>query len=317
MACPTINSSPFLAKPKTKTMKTSYIFFVLACVWLMSGRLTAQDDLFDLFEDEEPTIDYAYATFKTTRVVYGQSIESPATGNLIFIIQHNFGALNSGAYELFGLDRATIRLGLEYGINDFIMVGVGRSSWEKTYDGFVKAKLLRQSSGARNMPVSVSYFGSMVVNTLRWQHPERTNYFSSRLGYVHQLLIARKFGESFSLQLSPSLIHKNLVPTLADKNTSFAAGVGGRFKLNARVTLNAEYFYYLEDQTTIDRTNILSLGFDIETGGHVFQLHISNGQAMFDCAFISETTGKWGQGDIYFGFNITRNFVIVKPEAFR
>lgn len=280
---------------------------LLGLFWMPAS---AQENLMDLFGEEEPTTDYAYATFKSTRVVYGHSVENPAERNLIFLIQHNFGQLNSGIYELFGLDQATIRLGLEYGINDHIMVGVGRSSWEKTYDGFVKVKLLRQSSGARNMPISVSYLGSTVINTLRWANPDRDNFFSSRVAYVNQLLIARKFSDAFSLQVSPTVIHKNLVPTRTDKNTSFAVGVGGRYKLNARVSVNAEYFYYPASQTTLKHTDALSIGFDIETGGHVFQLHISNANAMFERAFISETSGKWGKGDLYFGFNISRNFVL-------
>jgi opacity protein-like surface antigen len=284
------------------------LFVLLLGIFWMPA--TAQENLMDLFGEEEPTTDYAYATFKSTRVVYGHSVENPAERNLIFLIQHNFGQLNSGIYELFGLDQATIRLGLEYGINDHIMVGVGRSSWEKTYDGFVKVKLLRQSSGARNMPVSVSYLGSTVINTLRWADPDRDNFFSSRVAYVNQLLIARKFSDAFSLQVSPTVIHKNLVPTRADKNTSLAVGVGGRYKLNARVSVNAEYFYFPASQTSLKHTDALSLGFDIETGGHVFQLHISNANAMFERAFISETSGKWSKGDLYFGFNISRNFVL-------
>jgi opacity protein-like surface antigen len=298
-------------------MKAIVTHLLVIMLFIAPANLLAQDDLFDLFGEEEAAIEYTFATFKTSRVVYGQSVENPAAGNLLFLIQHNFGELNSGAYELFGLDRATIRLGLEYGINDYLAVGLGRSAWEKTYDGFVKLKLLRQSSGARHMPVSISYYANMAVNSLKWQYPDRTNYFSSRLSYVHQVLIARKFGESFSFQLSPSIIHKNLVPTLADKNTSYAVGLGGRLKLTSRMTFNVEYFYYPDDQTTLTKTDIISLGFDIETGGHVFQLHISNGQPMFERAFITETTGKWGSGDVYFGFNISRNFVIVKPEAFR
>lgn len=284
------------------------LFVLLLGIFWMPA--TSQENLMDLFGEEEPTTDYAYATFKSTRVVYGHSVENPAERNLIFLIQHNFGQLNSGIYELFGLDQATIRLGLEYGINDHIMVGVGRSSWEKTYDGFVKVKLLRQSSGARNMPVSVSYLGSTVINTLRWADPDRDNFFSSRVAYVNQLLIARKFSDAFSLQVSPTVIHKNLVPTRADKNTSLAVGVGGRYKLNARVSVNAEYFYFPASQTSLKHTDALSLGFDIETGGHVFQLHISNANAMFERAFISETSGKWSKGDLYFGFNISRNFVL-------
>lgn len=159
--------------------------------------------------------------------------------------------------------------------------------------------------------------GSITVNTLKWAVPDRKNYFSSRLAYINQLLIARKFSNMFSLQLSPTLIHKNFVPTREDKNTSFALGIGGRYKLSQRLSLNAEYFYYPSDQTTLQRTDAVSIGFDIETGGHVFQLHISNAQAMFDRAYITETTGSWGKGDIFFGFNIARTFVLKKPKAFR
>jgi opacity protein-like surface antigen len=304
-------------QPKPIKMKVLRFLLMIAFVQLLTLSAKAQDELLSLFEDEKEVTDYAYATFKTTRLVYGQSVENPAEGNLLFLIQHNFGALNSGFYELFGLDRATIRLGLEYGINDFIMIGAGRSTWEKTYDGFVKVKLLRQSSGARNMPVSVSYIAASSVSTLRWRNPDRENYFSSRVSYLHQILIARKFSSDFSLQLSPTIIHKNLVPTRSDENTSYALGVGGRYKLSQRISLNAEYFYYPEKQTTIDRTDVLSIGIDIETGGHVFQLHISNGNAMYERAFITETQGKWNKGDIFFGFNISRNFVLKKPEEFR
>jgi len=147
--------------------------WITTFIVIFSLSLQAQDDLFDLFADEEPVTEYAYASFKAGRVVYGQSVDNPAEGNLIFLIQHNFGSLNLGAYELFGLDQATIRLGLEYGINDWLALGVGRSSWQKTYDGFVKAKLLRQSTGAKNMPVSVSYLGALALNSLRWQFPDR------------------------------------------------------------------------------------------------------------------------------------------------
>ncbi len=299
-------------------MKFRILILLVILALVSQPETNAQDNLLSLFgDDNKPTTDYAYATFKTSRLVYGHSVENPAPGNLLFLIQHNFGALNSGFYELFGLDRATIRLGLEYGINDFLSIGLGRSTWEKTYDGFVKAKLLRQSSGARNMPVTISYFGSINLNSLKWQFPDRENYFSSRLSYIHQVLIARKFGSSFSLQLSPTLIHKNLVKTRDDKNTSMALGVGGRYKLNQRVSINAEYFLYPENQTTLDREDVFSVGFDIETGGHVFQLHISNAQAMFERSFITETTGNWGKGDIFFGFNISRTFVIQKPETFK
>lgn len=284
----------------------------LLFIWLIVFKIPAakaQENLMDLFGDDEPTIDFAYATFKSTRVVYGHSVENPAERNLIFLIQHNFGRLNSGIYELFGLDQATIDLVWNMVSTTSLWWVLGAAAGKKTYDGFLKIKLLRQSSGARNMPISISYMGSTVINTLRWANPDRDNFFSSRMAYVNQLLIARKFSDALSLQLSPTIIHKNLVPTKADENTSFAVGVGGRYKLNARVSINAEYYHFPASQTTLEQTDALSVGFDIETGGHVFQLHISNANAMFERAFVTETTGKWNKGDLYFGFNISRNFV--------
>ena len=291
---------------------------LLGLLILVTTDIFAQDDMFALFDKgDKPVTEFAYATFKTSRVVYGQSVENPANGNLLFLVQHNFGAVNSGASEFFGLDKATIRLGFEYGINDRFSVGIGRSTWQKTIDGFVKAKILRQSTGAQNTPVTVSYMGSMAVRTLKWEDQSRNNYLTNGLSFVHQLLIARKFSNAFSFQLSPTIIHKNLVATTSDKNTSFACGFGGRYKLTQRTSVNAEYFYYPESQTSLKRNDVLSVGFDIETGGHVFQLHISNADAMFDRAFITETSGSWSKGDIYFGFNISRAFVIRKPKEFR
>lgn len=306
-----------MKKNEMKAVISTVIPILLWGLLLLPQTSRAQDDLMALFEDEKPAREFTYATFKSTKVVYGQSVENPAKGNLLFLIQHNFGSLNSGIYDLFGLDRATMRMAFEYGLNDHISIGLGRSTWEKTYDGFAKVKLLRQSTGAKNIPVTVSWMGAVAANSLKWAKPDRENYFSSRISYVNQLLIARKFSNALSLQLSPTVVHKNLVPTKADKNTSFAMGLGGRMKVSQRVSVNAEYFYYPDNQTTLPHTDVLSLGVDIETGGHVFQLHISNGNAMFERAFVSETSGKWSKGDLFFGFNIARTFVIKKPEGFK
>lgn len=285
----------------------------LAAICLLvysGGGLNAQDDLMDLLGDDKPATEYAWGTFKTTRVVLNQSIQAPAKGDLVFIISHHFGRLNQGAYDLFGLDQATIRFGLEYGISNRLTVGVGRSTYKKLYDGFVKFKLLQQSSGERDMPVTVSYFGSMGVNSLRWENPDRVNYFSSRLSYVHQLLIARKFSSAFSIQITPTLVHRNLVALRDDQNTVFALGAGGRLKLTQRMSINAEYFYLMPGKTADNFDNSLSLGFDIETGGHVFQLFFTNSVPINENGFITETQGDWLNGDIYFGFNITRTFTL-------
>lgn len=293
-------------------MKKLLLIIVL---FLIIHQSSFSQELMDVFGEEEPKTEYISATFKTTRIVSGHSIENPANGVLLFMISHHFGRLNQGAYDFFGLDQATIRLGLEYGLNDRISVGIGRSTYQKTIDGFVKAKLLRQSIGVRNMPFSLTAFASTDLFTLKWQDPERTNYFSSRFSYVLQLLLARKFNEKLSLQLTPTLIHKNLV-IIENTNDNFALGFGGRYKLTKRLSLNMEYFHNMPGYIADNFENPLSIGFDIETGGHVFQLHFTNSQPMFDRALITETTGKWGNGDVYFGFNITRVFTIKKPKGF-
>lgn len=287
---------------------------ILVLLITLGGKLLAQD-LMDMLKDETPQTNYAYATFKTTRIVLGQSIENPAAGTLQFLIEHNFGSLNQGAYNWWGLDASTIRLGLEYGINDWLSVGVGRSSYEKTFDGSTKIKILRQSTGAKNMPLSMSFYGGTMLNSLHWTDETRTNYFTSRLSYVAQLLIARKFSNALSLQLTPTYIHKNLVPLRTDQNDVFSVGLGGRLKLTQRTTVNAEYFYLLPGSAADNFQNCLSLGLDVETGGHVFQFRLTNAQPMFERAFITETTSKWLDGGIYFGFTINRVFTVKSSEV--
>lgn len=284
---------------------------VLVVAFLAGLTLRAQDEgsLLDLLEEEETT-DYASASFKTTRIINSQSIENVAEGVLDFKISHRFGMLNSGAYELFGLDQASIRLGLDYGITDNLMVGFGRSSFQKALDGFIKYRLLRQSTGKRNMPITLSLYSSMALNMLKWANPERENYFTSRMYFTHQVLIGRKFSKATSVMLMPTLVHRNMVTTEAEANSVLALGFGGRQKLTNRLALTGEYYYVLPDQLAPEYYNSLSIGIDIETGGHVFQLHFTNSTAMIDKGFITETTGQWGQGDIHFGFNVSRVFTI-------
>ena len=285
----------------------------LSLLFCLPALLIAQDDLLDMLEDmEEEKREFTIATFKTTRVVNGASIEMPATGVMQLNISHRFGELNGGFYDLFGLDQANMRIDMEYGITPWLAVGVGRSNIFKTYDGSLKLKLLRQSTGKVRMPLSVAYAGGMTVNTLRWADPDRVNYFTSRLNYYHQLLIARKFGDRISLQISPTLIHRNLVATTAEDNDVYAVGIGGRFKVSGSVTLNAEYFYLLPSHTADNFENCLSLGIDIETGGHVFQLIFSNSVAMTPNYFVAETRNNWQTGGIHFGFNLSRVFTLSK-----
>jgi len=277
------------------------------CCW---SPAMAQDDLQDLFGEEPAAKDYAIATFKTTRIILGQSVELPPSGEMIFVISHHFGKVNSGLKEFFGLDQSTVRLGLEYGLHNRVGLSIGRSSFNKMVDGGVKVSLLRQQKGASSIPVTAVLYSSMNIKTIPWSIPEYDYLFAHRISYVHQLLIARKFNANLSLQIAPTLVHYNLVSLKTDYNDIPAVGFGGRFKILPRLTINGEYYYIPEKFRNADSDPSLSVGFDLETGGHVFQLFFTNSYAIYDPGFIAETYGKWGKGDVYFGFNITRVFTL-------
>jgi hypothetical protein len=260
---------------------------------------------------------YVTGTFKATHIVNMQTVEGPAKGAMIFLIQHRFGAINSGSYNFFGLDNAVLRLGLDYGLCDRLTVGIGRSSYLKTYDGYLKYKLLRQTDGSGSMPVTMSllaginYYSVDIPGESYLDDMYRTSYFT-------QLLIARKFSRNLSLQIVPTWLHYNLLPTSMDKNDVLALGIGGRMKITRRMSIDAEYNFVPSGQIdSVSGTkthNSFSLGWDIETGGHVFQLVFSNSQSMVESQYITQTTGRWGKGDIYFGFNLSRTFDLKKKN---
>lgn len=287
---------------------------VCLLVYAVSSLKAQEQDLLSILGDDQEQINYATAAFKTNRIINLHSIEHTAPGVLDFKILHRFGFINGGAYEFFGLDQATMRLGFDYGLTRNIQIGLGRSNFEKTYDFYAKYRFLRQSTGKRNIPLSMSLIAGSAIKTTRWPDPDRDNLFSSRLYYHFQLLLARKFSEGFSLQLSPTLVHRNLVATKAEKNDVFAIGAGIRQKISKRISINAEYVYVLPDQLAEGFKNSLSIGFDIETGGHVFQLHFTNSTSMIEKGFVAETSGKWEKGDIRFGFNISRVFTLRAPR---
>jgi len=247
-------------------------------------------------------------TFYDTRIVNGQSTELSQEGQMKFIIAHRFGQVNGGAYELFGLDQSTIRLGLDYGIKDWLNIGVGRSSNEKTLDGFVKVRLMKQDLESK--PVSIVALSNVAMNGLKSADPDREILFSSRMFYSYQILVSRKMSDRISLQLMPSLVHRNLVPTEGIAHDVLSIGSAIRFQVSKRLTINAEYYYVLPDQLSDEFENSLAIGFDLETKGHVFQFHIGNSRGMTEKFFISETRGSWMDGDIRLGFNITRDFKI-------
>jgi len=291
------------------TIKKILWLFVLACL----VQLTAAQDIDQLLEEAAgSSTDYVSATFKSTRIINGHSVERMPEGQLDFRISHRFGQLNMGAYNLWGLDQANVHFSLEYGIKDWIMVGAGRGTYEKAFDGFLKFSITRQSKGEKVMPVSVSYLTTAAINTLKWEKEGSLNFWD-RVTYVHQLLIARKFNERFSFEINPAYIHYNFVQTELDPNDIWAIGAGARFKLTSRFSLNGEYYYVIppeEDHRSAEVRNALAIGVDIETGGHVFTVMLTNSLAMIEKGFINETTGDWRDMGIHLGFNISRVFAI-------
>ncbi len=289
-------------------------FFISMLCLTGTMNLKSQDSLLLSLNDSlsaSPQKAYVTGTFKALYIVNLKTIESPAAGVLNLEIQHRFGSLGAGSYEFFGLDNATLRLGLDYGITDRLAVGIGRSSLNKTFDGYIKYKLIRQLDRSERMPVSVSLLTSISYFTLK--DPSK-DYLDAtfRTAYTSQILIARKFSRLFSFELTPTFIHYNLVPLNADRNNVFALAGGARMKITKRMSINIEYDYLFPNQLTSTAAaplnNSLSFGWDIETGGHVFQLVFSNSQSMIESQYIGQTPGTWGHGDFYFGFNVSRVF---------
>lgn len=282
---------------------------------IVSGALAQDLDalLDDLSIDAGPA--YTLATFRITSVINGQSIEVPGAGDLHFKLSHRFSDLtDNGLYDLFGWDKNTARIGFEYGIADVASIAIGRNSWDKTYDASFKYRLLRQQDGKGGMPLSLSVYTVMFANALRWDDPDRENLFASRLSYNTQLLIARKMNDKISLQLSPSYIHRNLVPTPEDQNNIFATGIAGSYKFARKYSANIEYFYLLPGKTADDFNNALTFSVEVQTGGHLFQLLLTNSPATYDRLYIAENTGRWLDGDIFLGFNLYRVFPLSKKR---
>jgi hypothetical protein len=271
----------------------------------------SQNDLLDILEEEtkqETSNEIVTSIFKGTRILNGHSVENRKKQELEFIISHRFGRVNLGFDELFGLDQANIRFAFEYGLNDNLTIGIGRSSFEKTFDSFLKYSLIHQTKGEKSFPFAISLFGSIAAKTIKDYPPTDKRTFAESLFYVGQVLIARKVSSDFSVQLTPTYIHRNTVKISEDPYDIFALGFGSRLKLSKRVSLNSEYFHAFNESMSINARNSLSFGVDIETGGHVFQLILSNSITMIEKSFIAETTGNFFGGDIHFGFNLSRIF---------
>jgi len=288
-------------------MKNIFTILSLLCVILCTSAF-AQDDMMSMLDAETPKQkEYAKNAFKSSRVINCHSMEMIAKKSLDFRILHRFGNIKPGIYDLFGLDQASMRMGFDYGLTKNLTIGIGRSTLNKEIDGFVKYRMLWQGVNGGS-PVSIVLIAGTTLKTIRFADPTRKNYFTSRLGYYYQVIVGRKFNENFSLQLTPTLVHRNIIEKKDDSNDIYAVSVGGRYKVTKRLAVLADYSQIMNGYPAKLNQNPLSLGVDIETGGHVFQLHVSNTRGLNERAFITETTNDFFKGNMFFGFNLSRMF---------
>ncbi len=288
------------------------ILLAFSLVYISCSANAQDDDLEKLLHsDNKSRKEFVRNAFKSARVVNGHSMEMLGKGVLDFRILHRFGRLDGGYHELFGLDQASMRFGFDYGISKNLTIGVGRSTFNKEVDGFIKYRPVHQSIGPKSFPFSILWISGMTLNTTKMSNAV-LGKIENRLAYYHQTILGRKFGSGFTMQLSPTLVHRNLVEFTSDNNNMVALGIGARIKLSNRSALILDTYPILYGARNQYNQIPLSIGFDIETGGHVFQLHITNTKGMNEKAFIAETTEAWEEGQIRIGFNLSRVFTVIK-----
>jgi opacity protein-like surface antigen len=282
------------------------ILLITALCSLFFNAIAQEESLLKGIEDSLPVTEKVSGAFKSTRVINAHSIEMLAKGNLDFRIMHRFGFVSDGVKQFFGLDQATMRMSFDYGLTNNLTIGIGRSTYRKELDGFVKSRLLQQTKGAKLIPVSVIVAIGYVVHTEESFAAVRPNIVD-RSAYYYQLVVGRKFNAKFSLQLSPILVHTNLPVDINENQTIFALGGGARYGISKRMAITLDYHHPFGNLPQ-NYTDPLSVGIDISTGGHTFQLQFSNTIGMNERAYITETTGSFFKGDIRFGFNLSRIF---------
>jgi len=279
------------------------LLFMLLCAPLFGY---AQEDLLSEIDTDTTQNTFATAAFKGLKIVNFESTKLVAKKEMTFIVSHRFGSIKNGFETFFGLDDAVTRLNFIYGITDAINVGVSRSSFQKIYEASAKYRLTRQQENG--FPFTIVGYNSILLNTALEEENLPKLEFKDRLGYTVQLLVSRKVNTNLSLELAPTFFHDNYVQLNNQDNSQFALGTGLRYKLTKRWSFNADYGWHLNRADGSPFKNPLSIGMDLETGGHVFQMHFSNAQAMNTNGFLGQATGDWSDGNIYFGFNLSRVF---------
>ncbi|WP_313807241.1 DUF5777 family beta-barrel protein [Flavobacterium sp.] len=289
-------------------------FFLFICLFPLFGL--AQDDLLSEIDTVQAD-NQTESSFKSLKIVNLESTKLAAKKDLYFVVAHRFDYLEHGFDDFFGLDNANTQLKFVYGLTDWLTVHVARSGFQETYDVAAKYRLVYQKEGCALF--TIVGFNSLAINTEMKEDDFPDMSFSNRLSYVTQLLISRRFNEALSLELAPTFFHENTIrDTFADDgtiilpnpqdNSQFALGMGGRYKITKRWSVNLDYVAHLNRASESIYTNPLSIGMDLETGGHVFQMHFTNSRAMHESGFLGQTSGRWDKGEICFGFNLVRVF---------
>jgi hypothetical protein len=279
---------------------------ILIILFLLPIYTFSQDNLLDEIDTDSTWANYADATFKGLKIVNFESTKLVAKNQLTFIVAHRFGSIENGIDTFFGLDDAVTRLNFIYGISDGFNIGISRSSYQKIYEFSTKYRILRQMESGS--PFTVVGFNELLINTGLNKDNLPLLEFKHRLTYVAQLLISRKINTNLSLELAPTFYHENYVAIDEQDNSQYALGIGGRYKLGKRWSINLDYGWHLNRADNSPYKNPLSIGFDLETGGHVFQMHFTSAQGMNTNTYLGQATGDWGDGDIFFGFNLSRTF---------
>ena len=279
-----------------------HIFTLLFCFPLF---VFSQDDLLDEIDINESD-NYVTSAFKGLKIVNFESTKLVADGDFTLIVSHRFGSVENGVDDFFGLDNAVTRLNFVFGLSDGLNIGLSRSSFLKIYETSLKYRLARQEKDG--FPVTIVGFNAVLVNTGLDKNSIPNLEFKDRLGYTAQVLISRKVNKNLSVELAPTFFHDGYVSYAPQDNSQFAVGLGGRYKLSKRWSLNADYGLHLNRADNSPFKNPLSIGIDLETGGHVFQMHFTNAQSMNTNSFLGQGTGDWGEGEFHFGFNVSRTF---------
>ncbi|VXC11551.1 conserved exported hypothetical protein [Flavobacterium sp. 9R] len=275
---------------------------ISACLFLATIAYS-QDDLLNSLDTNQTTENYSTATFKALQLVTLQTTKMPAKKEFYFVVSHRFGSVEDGLDSFFGLDNATTKLGGIYGITDWLSVNLSRHTLNKMYETGVKYRIARQGN---DFPLDIVGYSVADINTFLEKKQYPGLEFKHRIAYVQQLLISRKVNEKLSLELVPSFIHKNLYNPDIERDNQFSFGGGGRYKITKRLSVNLEYMHNFDKPKFY--TNPLSVGLDVETGGHVFQLIFTNSQAMSESGYLTNASGEWGKGNFFFGFNLYRVF---------